>query len=97
MRLPMVLLTIAACAVSAHAACPPSGHDRDRLAALRENAFALPDADVRNALAVDLLDCLGAPDPDLRDGIAFEALSTWLRADRVDPFAIDSLALEPQP
>jgi hypothetical protein len=83
MRLLILLLAVAACAVSAHAACPPSGYDRDRLGALRENAFALPDADVRNALAVDLLDCLGAPAPDLRDGIAFEALSTWLRADHL--------------
>lgn len=97
MRLPNVVLTGALLAIAAMAspsvsaadpgsastACPPAGHSRATLLALRSQGFAMTDDDARQRLAIDLLDCLAAPDPDLRDGVAFEALAAWLRDARL--------------
>ncbi|MGD9584554.1 MAG: DUF2785 domain-containing protein [Lysobacterales bacterium] len=83
MRRIVLLMAMAAGAAATHAACPPEGYDREQLTGLRDRAFALEDSQARNALALRLLDCLGDPDPLLRDGVAFEALSAWLRADRL--------------
>lgn len=64
--------------------CPPQGQTRDSLLALKTNAFAVPNAARKPALAEALLGCLADPDPMLRDGIAYEALAQWLRAGDFD-------------
>lgn len=68
---------------SASTACPPAGHTRTTLLALRSQGFVVSDDHARQRLAIDLLDCLAAPDPELRDGVAFEALAAWLRDTRL--------------
>lgn len=80
----LACLVLLAGPMPALAACPPPGHDRAALEALKAAGFRLDDATARQALALDLVDCLGAPDPMLRDGIAYEGLTTWLRADALD-------------
>jgi len=60
--------------------CPPAGHDRAQLEALKASEWAMPNARARNRLALALTACVGSPDPTLRDGIAFEGLQHWLRA-----------------
>jgi hypothetical protein len=84
--LPPVLLALA-CALAAPVAaadCPPAGHDRGQLDALRTDGFVLEDDAARQRLALALLACVGDPDPALRDGIAFIGLSRWLRAGQID-------------
>lgn len=77
---------------SAHARCVPPMETRASLERWKAAGFDMADAAERNARALALVDCLGEPDPLLRDGIAFEALSAWMRADRLD---VDTLrALE---
>lgn len=71
-------------ALPVQAACPPVGHGRGSLAALRGAGFEVAETQ-REALAFGLLACLGDPDPVLRDGIAYEALMHWLRADAFAP------------
>ena len=66
------------------ASCPPAGHDRAALEALKATTFEIADDARRQALALALLPCLADPDPGLRDGLAFEAYSTWLRGNRLD-------------
>lgn len=78
--LPVLLLA----ALPGQAACPPEGHDRASLEALRAAGFQVAPPQ-REALASGLLDCLGDPDPGLRDGIAYEALMSWMRAGAFDP------------
>ncbi|HRP10453.1 MAG TPA: DUF2785 domain-containing protein [Terricaulis sp.] len=60
--------------------CPPAGHDRAQLEALKAGEWAMPNARARNRLALALTACVGSSDPALRDGIAFEGLQHWLRA-----------------
>jgi hypothetical protein len=64
--------------------CPPPGHERASLEALKAAGFEMADDTRRQALALALLPCLADADPRLRDGIAFEAYYTWLRAKRLD-------------
>jgi hypothetical protein len=81
------LLAVIACIAAAapvRAACPPPGHERTSLEALKASGFEIADDQRRQALALALLPCLADPDPRLRDGVAFEAYYTWLRADRLD-------------
>jgi hypothetical protein len=84
--LPNLLATFSclAAAQSLAAACPPPGHERASLEALKISGFEMADDSQRQALALALLPCLADPDPRLRDGIAFEAYYTWLRAKRLD-------------
>jgi hypothetical protein len=63
--------------------CNPDGWSRAELTELKSTAFDIADSADRDALALDLLDCLGDPDPALRDGIAFEALSLWMRQEKL--------------
>lgn len=77
-------LLLAMAAPLAHAACPPAGHDRASLQALKAMRFEVADDAARMRLAHGLLACLGDPDPLLRDGIAYEALAHWMRAKQVD-------------
>ncbi|MEQ1708266.1 MAG: DUF2785 domain-containing protein [Terricaulis sp.] len=78
-------LLLAACVTApalaqAQAACPPSGWDGARLAALKTADFEIANRREREAFAQAITACLASPDPALRDGIAFEALSHMLRA-----------------
>lgn len=84
--LPPLLLAVAFAfaAPAAAAGCPPPGHDRKTLDALRAAGFAIDDEAARQRLALALLACVGDPDPALRDGIAFIGLSRWLRAGQID-------------
>ncbi len=65
----------------AHGACPPAGHTRHELLALKDSGFVVTDNKARNELALALVDCLGSPDPQWRDAIAYEALAQWMRTD----------------
>ena len=69
--------------VLAEDVCPPEGADASSLQLLKQQQFAMEDAAARDALALGLLGCLSSADPVLRDGIAYEALTAWLRADRL--------------
>ena len=69
----------------AAAACPPTGTSRTQLAELQAAKWEVADEARRQALAIGLLGCLGDPDPVLRDGMAYEALSVWMRAQKLDP------------
>jgi hypothetical protein len=80
----LVALVIGSAAQSLAAACPPAGHDRAALEALKASKFEVADDAGRQALALALVPCLADPDPELRDGIAFEAYFTWMRANRLD-------------
>lgn len=71
--------------------CPPAGWTAESLATLKQNEFALPDADRRNALVLGMVDCLGYPDPTLRDGVAFEAIGVWLRKGDMSPESLRTL------
>ncbi|MGH8855354.1 MAG: DUF2785 domain-containing protein [Telluria sp.] len=68
----------------AAAACPPDGTSRVQLLELRTAKWEVADDARRQALALGMLDCLAAPDPVLRDDIAFTALSSWMRAQKLD-------------
>ena len=82
--LSLLLVASAMPAAIAHAGCPPEGHDKASLQALKVAKFAVPDAAARQALAEGLVDCLADPDPAIRDGIAYEALAQWMRAGAID-------------
>jgi Protein of unknown function (DUF2785) len=82
MRISSLLLWLAFvpyAAATTHGNCPPPGHDRDDLDALKARGFDIADDAKRNALALALTACLADPDPRLRDGVAYEAFHTWLR------------------
>lgn len=64
--------------------CPPEGASASSLQLLKQHAFDVEEAAARNALALGLLGCLASPDPQVRDGIAYEALTAWLRGDRLE-------------
>jgi hypothetical protein len=80
----LVALVFGCAAQALMAACPPAGHDRAALEALKASKFEVADDAGRQALALALVPCLADPDPSLRDGIAFEAYFTWMRANRLD-------------
>jgi len=83
MRLSAILIVAALASGAATAACPPDGITRSELSELRGAKWEVPDNARREALAIGLLDCLSHPDPALRDEIAFEALQSWMRADKL--------------
>lgn len=66
-------------------ACPPDGWPVERLDALRQGGFVVPDAGERATLAYALGNCLAAADPHLRDELAFEALANWMRKGELAP------------
>jgi hypothetical protein len=77
-----VLLAPAAAAQLA-GACPPADWSRGSLETLKTAGWTVPDSARREALALALVPCLTSADPELRDGLAFEALSTWMRGQRL--------------
>ncbi len=85
------------------AECPPAGHDRASLEALKAAKFEILEDTRRQSLAKALLPCLASADPLLRDGVAFEAYSTWMRANLLDqPTRVEllnrlRLMLQPEP
>lgn len=91
MLLPSLILGLAVQAPPAPIVCPPQGATRTDLDALRSRGFEVPDTTARHALALGLVACLESPDPALRDRIAFEALSTWLRAGKLDAATLQTL------
>lgn len=87
-RIVALALLCAGAAGPAHAACPPAGHTRDSLQALKAAQWRLPGDGaeaLRDALAQGLVDCLADADPQLRDQLAFEALSAWMRGKQLAP------------
>lgn len=64
-------------------ACPPAGHDRTSLEALRAAEFQIADDTARAAFARGLIPCLASPDPFLRDQIAYEGLTNLLRREQL--------------
>jgi hypothetical protein len=70
----------------ATAACPPPPEQSALVQALWATEWNFPDSLAepdRQALALALLDCLASPDPVWRDERAFEALSAWMRGQRL--------------
>lgn len=84
---PLLALSIA---LPAKAGCALAAGGQDALRDWKAAGFDIADAQ-RAARALALADCLGDPDPFLRDGIAFEALATWMRAERLDDDTLRTL------
>lgn len=91
MLLPSLVLALVIQTPPQTLACPPPGASRAELDALRSRGFEVPADAQRHALALGLVACLESPDPGLRDRIAFEALSTWLRAGKLDRGTLQTL------
>jgi len=85
MRLLLTLIGTVLVHGMAAAACPPAGTSRTQLAELQAAKWEVADEARRQALALGLLDCLGDADPELRDGMAYEALTAWMRAQKLAP------------
>jgi len=93
---PPVLLLAAALSVPMTASgaagpCPPDGLTRAQLSELRGAKWEVSGDARREALAVGLLGCLADPDPALRDEIGFEALQSWMRADKLGAPALHTI------
>jgi hypothetical protein len=86
-----VVVLYAAFLAPVRAACPPEGHTKEQLEALKLLKWTVPDAAERQALAENLVDCLGDPDPVMRDGLAYEALAHWMRASELDELGLRSV------
>ncbi|MEN9864814.1 MAG: hypothetical protein RL748_404 [Pseudomonadota bacterium] len=79
------LVLVAGTAVATPAAsCPPAGHSKASLLALKTKQFKLDDASQAPTLALALLPCLSDPDPLLRDEIGFEALQALMRNNQLN-------------
>lgn len=76
---------------SASAACPPGGMQRSELLALKAAKWQVADDARRQQLALGMADCLADPDPVLRDEIGFEALSAWMRGEKLATATVQSL------
>lgn len=90
----LALLVVTSASGAAQAACPPAGHTRDSLQALKAAQWRLPGDGAeatRDALAQGLVDCLADADPQLRDGLAFEALSAWMRGKQLAPPTLQAI------
>ncbi len=81
-RLCLFVLATLACA-NVHAQCPAPSLPASQWKQLQARDFSLPDGENIQRAALALLACLDDPNPELRDGIAFEALSAWMRGQRV--------------
>lgn len=91
-------LLLAAIAASAtEATCPPGGFDVAALRALRQEHFAIADAEHRRALAIGLLACLASPDSELRDRIGYEAFAYWRIGKALDAATWSRVVAELQP
>ena len=75
----------------AGAVCVPGGMTRGELLALKAAKWQVPDDARRQQLALGMTDCLADPDPGLRDELGFEALSTWMRSDKLTTATVQSL------
>lgn len=64
--------------------CYAGGWTKAQLLDLKSRQFAIADDSYRNQMALQLLNCLAVSDPQVRDGVAYEALFTWMRADKLD-------------
>ena len=91
MRLFVLVLTGGLFLNSASAACLPGGMPRNELLALKAAKWQVPDDARRQQLALGMVYCLADPDPVLRDEIGFEALSAWMRGDKLTTATVQSL------
>jgi hypothetical protein len=71
--------------------CKPLGLDKDALLQLKEQGYAIVDADRRERFAIELVECLGDPDPQIRDDIAFDGFVTLLRGKQLRNDAVRAL------
>ena len=69
--------------VTVLASCLPSNVSKSDLEKLKENQWAMPNATAIQELAIGLLPCLKDTDPQLRDDLSFEALSFWMRGEKL--------------
>lgn len=65
------------------ASCLSKPWNKAALNNLKKNNFEVASSENRESLARQLLNCLASPDPQIRDGVAFEALSYWLRNNKL--------------
>lgn len=93
MSLLFVGLFMAVCA-TAHADCQPNTPLHEELKALKSNGWKLADDDKRQHLALSVADCLGVSNPELRDELAFEALSVWMRAEKLTVPTLTALRIK---
>jgi len=91
-RFALVVLSFFSFSSAVHAQCPPAGYDRATLDALKQDEWAIADAQHRNAFARALVPCLESSDAALRDGIAFEALSHLMRAQQLSNETMTSIS-----
>jgi hypothetical protein len=61
------------------------------LAELRNANFVIDHKQKRNRIAIDILSCIGHPEPTIRDNTVYQAYSTWLRGDQLEPKIIIQL------
>jgi hypothetical protein len=76
---------------SVGATCRPGGMQRGELLALKAAQWQVPSDARRQQLALDLVECLADPDPVLRDEVAFEALSAWMRDEKLTTATVQAL------
>lgn len=93
LALALALMTSCLFLNNASAACVPGGMTRNELLALKAAKWQVPDDARRQQLALAMTDCLADPDPLLRDELGFEALSTWMRGDKLTTATVQSLRM----
>jgi hypothetical protein len=91
MRLLPILVALCLAHGTALAACPPEGSTGAQLTQLRAAKWDVADHSARQKMALAMLACLADPDPVLRDEFAFEALQTWMRAQKLDGATLQQL------
>lgn len=78
-------------AIPAQAHCILSTEAQASLDRWKASGFTIDHDAERHVRALALADCLGEGDAFLRDGIAFEALSTWMRGNRLGDATLRTL------
>lgn len=89
-----ILMTILACSTAAYADCQPQGPIHQQLQSAKSAGWKLNDDAALQTLAVAAADCLAQPEPELRDELAFEALSAWMRGEKLNLSTLTTLRLK---
>ncbi|MFZ6760519.1 DUF2785 domain-containing protein [Undibacterium sp. Ji50W] len=89
----LCLWTLLAVTATAYADCQPNSPMHNELKALKADGWKLADDDKRQQLALSAADCLGVSNPELRDELAFDALSAWMRAEKLTVTTLTALRI----
>lgn len=95
---PLIIgLTIALALGNAGAAladCQSQGLVHTQLQILKSAEWKLDDEVKLQSLALAAADCLAAPDPELRDELSFDALSAWMRSEKLHLATLTALRVK---